>query len=364
MKRRPREPHLPTPEPELELAVAARRLKAAALELGFASAGIAPPTLPDEPERLAAWLAGGHHGEMDWIAVDPDARADARTLLPGARAVLVVALPHAPERRPRPDPAPPTARGHVSSYASAGLDYHRVIATRLGALERFAEALLPGERARRFCDTSPLLERAFARAAGLGFVGKNACLIDRRRGSYLFLGGVALTAPLPSDAPDPIGGCGTCTRCLEACPTAAFPAPGVLDARRCISYLTIERRGPWPEPLREASGTHLFGCDICQAVCPWNKFSPPPDPELAPDPERHHPELLPLTRRVRAGWKGVAAGTPWERAGKRGFLRNLATALGNAGDPAAREELEALARHEDPAVAAHARWALGRLPPG
>lgn len=369
MKRLAQKPCLPAPAPARDPSQAARRLEAAALELGFVAAGIAPAVLPaPEPERLLAWLAAGHHGDMDWLAERAAERADARALLPGARSVLMVALPHEPERRARPDPTPPTGRGYVASYAAARLDYHRVVAARLEALERFVADLLPGERARRFCDTTPLLERAFARAAGLGFVGKNGCLIDPRRGSFLFLGGLALTAALPPDGPQPdaTGGCGTCTRCLEACPTAAFPAPWVLDARRCLSYLTIEKKGSWPEELRAAAGTHVFGCDLCQTVCPWNKFSPPADPELAPDPARREPELLPLLRRARDAFKGLARGTPWERAGKRGLLRNAITALGNAGrrEPEVVAELEALAGHEDEGVRAHARWALARLAGG
>jgi epoxyqueuosine reductase len=170
--------------------------------------------------------------------------------------------------------------------------------------------------------------------------------------------------PLAGPAPPAKGGCGTCTRCLDVCPTQAFPAPHVLDARRCISYLTIEHRGAVDPALRAQLGNHVFGCDLCQTVCPWNeKFAPAADPELAPDRERAQPPLLSLAWRALEGFKGIARATPFDRAGKRGFLRNVATALGNARDPQARPLLETLARHEDEAVAEHARWALGRLPP-
>jgi epoxyqueuosine reductase len=250
----------------------------------------------------------------------------------------------------------------VATYAQPTYDYHRVLAARLAHLELLYADLIPGGRARRFCDTAPLLERAFARLAGLGFVGKNTQLIHPRRGSFFFLGGVVLDAPLPCDAPDEQADCGTCTLCLEACPTDAFAAPFELDARRCISYLTIERRGVYAPELREQVGAHLFGCDVCQSVCPWNgKFAVPPDPQLEPDPARRDPPLVPLYERARDGFKSIARGTPWDRAGKRGFLRNLATAMGNVGGQECRGPLDELAVHEDPAVSEHARWARARL---
>ena len=355
----PSDPGSPAASP----AEAARRLRAAARELGFDPVGLAPARLDAaEAARLLGWVEAGHHGVMDYMAREPARRTDAEALLEGARTVLMVALPHEPERRPDPAAALPAGRGVVSTYARPAFDYHRVVAGRLERLVELVPRLLPGARARRFCDTAPLAERAFARRAGLGFVGKNTQLISRRRGSFLFLGGLVLDRELPHDAPDPIGGCGTCTRCLDACPTGAFAAPYVLDARRCISYLTIEQRGAWPEELRARAGAHVFGCDVCQAVCPWSrKFAAPADPELAPDPERTDPDLAALARRLLAGFKSFARGTPWERPGKRGVLRNLATALGNTGGD--RGALEELARHEDPGVADHARWALAQRPP-
>jgi epoxyqueuosine reductase len=342
---------------------AARRLKEAARALGFSAVGIAPPRLPaEEQARFERWLAEGRHGQMDWIADDPAGRCDAAGLLEDAQAVLVAALPHAPELRARPDPQPPAARGYVATYAQAPYDYHRVLAGRLERLAELFADLLPGATARRFCDTSPLLERAFARAAGLGFVGKNTLVIGPHTGSYAFLGGLILDRPLPPDIPGELPSCGTCTRCLEACPTDAFPAPYELDARRCIAYLTIEHRGAYDEALRAGVGTHLFGCDLCQSVCPWNKFAPESDPELAPEDARVEPDLLGLYERFRSSFKGIAKATPWERTGKRGFLRNLATAMGNAGNPDLhRPALEELAAHDDPGVAEHARWALERL---
>lgn len=361
-------------------------LKDAARALGFDPVGIAPPRLdPQEGERLRAWLGEGYQGNMDWMAQDP--RLDAADLLPGAGAVLMVGLPYEAQT----GPLPTGARGWVSAYAQAPLDYHRVFAARLEALRRYWLALVPGAEARRLCDTSPLLERAFAYQAGLGFWGKNTNLIHARRGSTFFLGGLIVDRALPIDGPEPLAECGTCTRCLEACPTQAFPEPYVLDASRCISYLTIEHRGPYEPELRAGVGQHVFGCDVCQAVCPWNqRFGAEPDPELAPEPARRHPDLLELYAQAQASFKGLARGTPWYRAGKRSFLRNLATAMGNAldasGDPerapsakgdepsagsdapsAAGQELRAalgeLAAHEDKAVVDHARWGLARGEP-
>jgi epoxyqueuosine reductase len=371
-RRRPeiKDPDLPPPDaPAASPAEAARELCRAARALGFTAVGVAPARLPDEDRaRLREWLAAGRQGGMDYLAQDPEARTDVASILPGARSVLVVTLPYAPPREVPPD----RARARVATYAQPAADYHAVIAARLEALRLFALALLPGAAARRFCDTTPVLERAYARAAGLAFVGKNTLLIDPRRGSTFFIGGVALDRELPAvDAQGeplegprsgPLASCGTCTRCLEVCPTEAFPAPYVLDAGRCISYLTIEHRGAYDPALRAPVGNHVFGCDLCQAVCPWNvKFAPPADRELAPDPERADPPLVALARRALDGFKGIARSTPFDRPGKRGFLRNVATALGNAGDPAARPLLEDLAAHEDEGVAEHARWALARL---
>ncbi|MGE0709290.1 MAG: tRNA epoxyqueuosine(34) reductase QueG [Planctomycetota bacterium] len=358
--RAPSEPRLESPPPAESPLEAARRLKEAARALGFDPVGLAPPRLPpEELARLEGWLAAGHQGRMDWLAHDPAARGDAGRLLEGAGAVLMVALPYA-----APSAALPAdgRRGWVARYAQPELDYHRVFAARLEGLKEFCAALLPGVATRRFCDTAPLLERAFAYQAGLGFFGKNTLLINARRGSATLLGGLIVAAPLPADGPAPLASCGACTRCLEACPTQAFPAPHVLDARRCVSYLTIEHRGPVPEELRAGVSRHVFGCDLCQAVCPFNeRFAAAPDPELSPDPAREHPDLLELAAQATASFKGLARGTAFYRAGKTSFLRNLATAMGNAGDPACAPALRELAAHPDPAVSEHARWALRRV---
>ncbi|HBP21834.1 MAG TPA: tRNA epoxyqueuosine(34) reductase QueG [Planctomycetes bacterium] len=360
----PRDPSLPAPAPAGSPAEAARRLKAAARELGFDPVGIAPARLPaQELERLEAWLAAEHQAGMDWLAEDSAARADAGSLLAGAEAVLMVGLAYpapAAELSARDEAGRPL--GWTSTYAQGPIDYHRVFAARLTALEDFCRALLPGCATRRTCDTAPLLERAFAHQAGLGFWGKNTMLIHARRGSAFFLGGLIVDRPLPPDGPQPLASCGSCTRCLDACPTDAFPAPYVLDAGRCIAYLTIEHRGPVPAELRAEVSQHVFGCDICQAVCPFNqRFAPPADAELAAAPERTHPPLLELAARAQTSFKKLARGTAFYRAGKKSFLRNLATAAGNAGDASLLPLAEELARHEDPAVAEHGAWAAARL---
>jgi epoxyqueuosine reductase len=281
-------------------------------------------------------------------------RADAGArLLPGARCVVMALLPYPPEL----DPA---SAEPISCYAR-GADYHRVLGAKLDRLAVLLAELLPGVKTRRFVDTAPLLERAFAHRAGLGFFGKNTCLIHPRLGSYFFLGGVALDRELPLDAPlDELPSCGTCTRCLEACPTGAIPSAHRVDSRRCISYLTIEHRGAYDESLRALAGTHVYGCDICQAVCPWNsKFAPDGDPAFAPRPELAGP-LAALYRRIEASFKGTTRDTALPRALKKGFLRNIATAMGNSKDPEDIEVLRELANHEDASVRDHGRWAMNR----
>jgi len=285
---------------------------------------------------------------------DFEARADASAkLLPGARSVVMALLPYPPELDPGA-PAP------ISCYAR-GADYHRVLGERLDRLAAFAAELLPGVATRRFVDTAPLLERAFAARAGLGFFGKNACLINPRLGSYFFLGGFALDRELGLDdalGAIPLPSCGTCTRCLEACPTGAIPTPFRVDSRRCISYLTIEHRGAYDASLRERVGARVFGCDVCQAVCPWNgKFAPEGDPAFAPREELSGP-LAALHARIEASFKGTTRGTALPRALKRGFERNLATAMASGSAPEELEALRALAASEHEEVREHARWAL------
>lgn len=330
-----------------------------ALELGFDSAGVADARLPAiEGERLRRWLDHNYHGTMGWLDRPGRDRTDAETVLEGARAVLMVTLDYPPAPAP---PEPDTGLAYVSTYAR-GPDYHKLLKDRLRELGARLEAAVPGLRTRPFVDTAPIVERAFARAAGLGWYGKNACLIEPGRGSWFFLGGLALDHELVPDAPVR-DFCGTCTACIDACPTDALLAPHVLDSRRCLSYLTIETREAWPEDLRAAAGPHVFGCDICQAVCPWNRFARPAestafatdDPRLQPQP------LARLFDAAMASYKGLTRGTAADRAGKKGLLRNIVTAMGNHGDAAHRGRVESLQDHPDPALADHVRWALERL---
>jgi epoxyqueuosine reductase len=349
---------------EASLAVApsaettARLIVERAHELGFERAGIVALEPPRHLEELRRWLALGRHGEMAYMARHQEVRADPRRLRPGASSAVVVAMSH----RPADDDGRP---GGFARYAR-GSDYHRLIRRRLAELGRFVEGELGGGAAvapRAFTDSAPILERDLAQRAGLGWLGKSANVIDQELGSYLFLGELLVGRELPSltrSAPDR---CGTCTACLEACPTGAIVAPFEVDARRCISYLTIELRGPIPQELRPLVGDHLFGCDICQLVCPWNGKAPP----LSEAAFRPRPELLGLSaaavlRLDEREFDRIFAGMAVRRAGRAGLARNAAVVLGNAGDGRALPDLVAALR-EDPSalVRGHAAWALGRL---
>ena len=339
----------------------------AARELGFHAVGIAP-ALP--ARRFAAfkeWLARGMHGDMAYLA-DPahrEPRADVRTLLAGARSVVVVALAYDASVVPLE-----RLRGQVARYAR-NRDYHSIIKARLRELADRLSRLAGRPVAARPCvDTAPVLERELAERAGLGFVGKNTLLIAPGLGSYLLLGEVILDVELePTAASEPAKSrCGACTACLDACPTGAFVGPHVLDARRCISYLTIEHRGAIPRELRRALGTRIFGCDVCQEVCPFNAAAPA---RIAPDAglaltvraaEKSAPDLIRTLGLGAAQMRQLVRGTPLRRAGRDGLLRNVCVALGNAGDPAAIPALaRALAGDRSSLVRGHAAWALGQL---
>ncbi len=338
----------------------------AARELGFHAVGIAP-ALP--ARRFAAfedWLARGMQGDMAYLAdpVQRAARADVRMLLAEARSVVVVALAYEAGVVPAA-----RLRGQVARYAQSR-DYHSIIKARLRALTDRVAALIGRPVASRPCvDTAPVLERELAERAGLGFVGKNTLLIAPGLGSYLLLGEVILDVELePTAREEPKSRCGACTACLDACPTGAFASPHVLDARRCISYLTIEHRGPIPRELRPALGTRIFGCDVCQEVCPFNAAAPArtaADPALAlttRTAERSAPDLIRTLGLGAAQMRQLVRGTPLRRAGREGLLRNVCVALGNSGDPAAIPALaRALAGDRSALVRGHAAWALGRL---
>jgi epoxyqueuosine reductase len=352
------------------------RTKSRAVELGFDLVGIAPAGVAPHAEEYADWIAAGMMGEMAYLARDPDRRSDLDRVLPNARSVIVVGLSYYTIDLPddiKHDPS----RGLIARYAW-GVDYHDVMTPRLEELAQFVreESRKTGipvpVETKVYVDTGPVLERDWALTAGLGFIGKNTCLINPRMGSWLFLG-VVITDALLTPNPSPNLGegrraargegvsCGTCTRCLTACPTHAFPAPHVLDARKCISYLTIELKGSIPVELRPLMGNYIFGCDICQDVCPWPKRFATPTKERAFYPidlDRAAPKLVDLAQLSEEKFKQRFAGTPILRAKRRGLLRNVAVALGNWGSIEAREALKMLADDPDPLIAEHARWSL------
>jgi epoxyqueuosine reductase len=342
------------------------RIKGLALALGFDLAGIAAADPGPDTAFLRAWLERGYAGEMHYLARRADARGDPGRVLPGARSVIALGFLYDPGA---PPPGPGALR--VARYAG-GDDYHDVLLDRVRALEAALPALARQPlRTRGYVDTGPVLERVFAARAGLGWQGKNTCLIHPQLGSYLFLGVVLTDLALAPDAPEP-DHCGSCRACLDACPTAAFPEPYVLDATRCISYATIESRGAVPEPLRRGHGDWGFGCDVCQEVCPWNRRprrERPPDPlglraRLAPRPEWRQPALAWVLSLDDAAWRAATRGTALRRARRRGLLRNALVAAGNSGDASLAPLLRRHAEGDDALLAEHARWALAQLEGG
>jgi len=340
------------------------RVKTLARSLGFDLAGVAPAAPPRHAERLPEWLARGYAGAMAWLERRVEERIDPRRLWPEVRSVIAVGFVYDPGERGA------LAPGHadVARYAG-GDDYHDVLLERLRALGVALEALLERPVAfRAYVDTGPVLERPLAAAAGLGWIGKNTLLIHPRLGSYLFLGALLSDAALPPDAPEP-DHCGTCRACLDACPTAALVEPGVLDASRCLSYTTIELRDAVPEALRAAHGAHVFGCDVCQEVCPWNtreRREIPPDAaglraRLAPRAAWRAPSLAWLLGLDESAWRAATRRSALRRAKHRFLLRNALIAAGNAGDGSLEPLLRAHAASDDALLAEHARWALARL---
>jgi epoxyqueuosine reductase len=336
-------------------------IKKEALALGFDLCGFARATAPATAAFFAEWLAQGFHGEMAWIAARAALRKDPQLLLPGACSVVAVAATYEGPQAVEPFQALPRPSGYIACYARYA-DYHTILGEKLAALATLLNRLGGADtRSLWYTDTGPVLERDFAQSAGVGFVGKHTNLISRTHGNWLLLGEVITTLELAPDPPEK-NRCGSCTRCLAACPTQAIVAPFRLDARRCLSYLTIELKGPIPLDLRPAIGRRVFGCDDCLAVCPWNRFahagallSQHARPDLAT------PELLALLALDEAGFKRRFAGTPLQRAKRRGLLRNVCVALGNTGDHTAQPALEQAARDPEPLIAEHARWALEQL---
>lgn len=331
-------------------------LRAEAVRLGFSRMGIAAAGVPPHHEAFRDWLGRGLAGPTGtWLTPHEPLRRSPSAVLEGARSIVMLATDHATAV-----PAAGRGRGRVARYAW-GDDYHDILRERLNTLATWLESQLPGCRAHGVVDSAPLAERDFAWLAGLGWFGKNTMLIDPDAGSYFLLSALLTDADLPANSPLQFDHCGTCTACLDACPTGALPEPRILDASRCISSLTIETRGPIPSHLREGLGDWVFGCDVCQEVCPWNRHAPgTTDPAFQPRAGAATLPLADLLRLDEAGFRRRFRDSPLLRAKRRGLLRSAAIALGNRPDPAAFEALVAALGDAEPVVRGAAAWALGR----
>jgi epoxyqueuosine reductase len=336
-----------------------RDVKREALRMGFSLVGVADPSPSAHAARYRDWLVQGYHAEMGYLA-RPDAvekRIDPRALMPEVRSIVVVGMNYYPGEFP-----PSTGcRGRVSRYAW-GADYHDVMMEMLSQLaDRIAAQVGAPVAHRAYVDFGPLMERELAQRAGLGWFGKNTNLIHPALGSYVFLGELLLGLELEPDTPFAGDRCGSCTACLDACPTGALVAPRVLDARRCISYLTIEHREAIPESLRPPMGDWVFGCDVCQEVCPWNRRFARPEEPFVLDPARSTLDLIELLALDEHAFRARFQDTPLWRPRRAGLLRNAVVVLGNLGAPAAILALERARLDENPLVAEHAAWALGQI---
>ncbi len=342
----------------------ANRIKTYAASLGFTATAIIPARPSDHSRYYAEWVAAGYHGEMRFLA-RPDAiarRADLSRTVPHAQSVVVVTANYHTAHLP-PDILTDPSRGIIASYAWH-LDYHDLLTPKLRQLQTWIAAQVDVPvNGRSYIDTGPVLERELAVRGGLGFIGKNTCLISPQWGSYFFVGEIILDYPLPFDTPVLSGTCGKCVRCLQACPTAALKQPYLLDSNLCISYLTIELKGDIPPRLRPKIGNRIFGCDICQEVCPYNRqFSiPTAEPAFRAALDQMAPPLLDLIALDDEGFRERFRGSPIKRTKRRGLLRNVAVALGNWGSPAAIPALARAARDDEPLIRTHAKWALARI---
>ncbi len=333
------------------------RLIARATEEGFSKLGIcAPDAAPETAGKLRAFLKAGHHGQMAWMAEREAWRGSAATLWPAAKSVIMLAESYTPQTNPLavldlPD------RAAISVYAQ-GRDYHDLVKRRLKRLGRWLVDV-SGAEIKVFVDTAPVMEKPLAQAAGLGWQGKHTNLLARDLGNWFFLGAIFTTLELPPDQPE-VSHCGSCTACLDICPTKAFPAPYQLDARRCISYLTIEHKGPVDLDLRALMGNRIYGCDDCLAICPWNKFAQAAT-ELGYQPRVGAPELSELAMLDDAAFRARFSGSPIKRIGRNRFIRNVLYAIGNSGDPGLKPAAARLIADPDAAVADAASWAVAQL---
>jgi epoxyqueuosine reductase len=337
-------------------------IRAEAARLGFVSCGFASAnSVSGAGEELKRWIAAGRHGSMGWLEERADQRAHPQALWPEAKSVIALAMSYAPAEDPR-RLENESGIGRISVYAQGG-DYHKTVKKALKALARFIVDTVPSEL-KVFVDTAPVMEKPLSAAAGIGWQGKHTNLLSRTHGNWLFLGVIFTELELEPDPPA-VENCGSCTRCLAACPTQAFDGPRRIDARRCISYLTIEHSGPIPHEYREAMGNRIYGCDECLAVCPWNRFAEQAQANMAflPRAELVAPKLNDLLALDDAGFRELFAGSPIKRIGVKRFLRNCLVAAGNSGDTDLLPRVEALLVDEDPVVAEAAGWAAERLQP-
>jgi len=341
-------------------------VKQAASDAGFDLAGIAPVREFRELEYFPEWIANGHAGEMRYLESRDDQgqlkRSSLSRVAPWARSVIVCALNYNTEQPYSTQAAEPT-QGWISRYAWFNGDYHDFVMKRLRQVEAKLRESAAEIETRCYVDTGPIVERIYAKYAGLGWIGKNTCVINQKIGSWLFLGVIITSLELIPDLPAP-DRCGTCTRCLDACPTNAFTAPHQMDASRCIAYLTIEKRGNIPLEFRNQMGRQVFGCDICQDVCPWNRKAPASDaPEFQPRAELVNPALDWLATITEENFREAFRGSPVKRTKRQGLRRNAVLAMASSGDQRFLPILEKLSTDDDPIVAEHARWGLERLRP-
>jgi epoxyqueuosine reductase len=336
-------------------------IDAEARRAGFDAVAVTTPdSIPRAPARLAEFVADGFHGSMGWIAETLERRAEPSTLWPEVRSIVVLAMNYGPDHDPR-DILEKRDRGAISVYAR-NRDYHDVMKGRLKEIAGKVVAKAGGD-VKVFVDTAPVMEKPLAEAAGLGWQGKHTNLVSRAHGSWLFLGTIFTTAELEPDAAE-VDHCGSCRACLDACPTNAFPVPYRLDARRCISYLTIENKGPIPHEFRAAIGNRIYGCDDCLAACPWNKFaSAASEAKLAAREDLREPALADLLRLDDAAFRAFFAGSPVKRIGRDRFVRNVLIAAGNSADAALKPVVRRLLDDASPLVRGAAIWALSRLLP-
>ncbi len=330
-----------------------------AAELGFDDCRVTTAAPPASAAKFQHWLAQNHHGEMAWLERNAEKRVEPQTVSPGAKSVIALAASYSNSEFQIPNSE--SKAGVVARYARFK-DYHNVLAERLKSLTQFINELGGVETSSLwYVDTGPVLERDLAQRAGLGFVGKHTNLISRKLGNWIFLAEILTTLELEPDAPEK-NHCGNCTRCLTACPTQAITAPFQLDARKCISYLTIELKGSIPVELRPAIGNRIYGCDDCLAACPWNKFAREGNlMKSHARPDLTAPDLIELLQLDDAGFKARFTGTPLLRTKRRGVLRNVCVALGNVGDPTALPALEKAALDKEPLITEHARWAIEEI---